>query len=245
VRRGVAIALVLAAAALSACQTTQEKAAIVRKQGEQALAGRHGLQITSINPDVKVLGRSILSDKNGTAVVVELENTGKTDLANVPIAITLADGAGKKVFANDAPGLEPALVSVPLLPRGKDSFWVHNQILSATAPKKLAVRIGKPAAIAVPAQPPHLTLSNVKLDHDSDGAFVHGEVNNRSAIEQKRVTIFCVAKRAGRIVAAGRAVVEKLPPAAGLKKPIQFTVYFIGDPAGAKLDFTVPPVVLK
>jgi hypothetical protein len=45
-------------------------------------------------------------------------------------------------------------------------------------------------------------------------------------------------------VAAGRAVVDKLPPAP-TRKPVRFTVYFIGDPAGAQLSFYVPPVVLR
>lgn len=238
--------VLLAAVLLAGCQSTQDKADILRAQGDQALAGREGVEIGKVNADVKVLGRTILSDKNGTAVVVELENRGKADQADVPIAIALADGAGKQVFANDAPGLEDALTSVALLQRDKDTFWVHNQIIAAEPPKKLEVTVGTPAKpVAVPADPPHITLSNVKLDSDQDGAFVHGQVNNRSDVAQKRVTIYCVAKKGGEIVAAGRAVVEKLPPAEGLKKPIEFTVYFIGNPAGATLDFSVPPVDLR
>jgi hypothetical protein len=237
-------AAVLAATALSACQSTQDKAAIVRKQGENALAGRHGLKITAINPDVKVLGKTILHDANGTAVVVELHNTGKQAEAQVPIGIELADAKGKKIFANDAPGLEPALVSVPLVRTGKDTFWVHNQIIAATAPSKLVVKVGVAKSTDIPAQPPHITLSNIKLDKDDSGAFVTGVVHNRSKVTQKRITIFCVAKKGGRIVAAGRAVVDKLSPSP-TPKPIRFSVYFIGNPAGATLDFSVPPVVLK
>ncbi|MFL5843686.1 MAG: hypothetical protein ACJ762_03265 [Solirubrobacteraceae bacterium] len=245
-RPAAVIAVALAATGLSACQSSQDKAAELRKQGDRALAGREGLKIDKVNKDVDVLGSTILSDKNGTAVVVEMQNKGKTDLADVPIAIRLDDAKGKKVFANDAPGLEQALVSMPLLPRGKDSYWVHNQVIPAAKPATLDVRVGEPVKpVEVPADPPHLTLSNIKLDRDADGAFLHGTVNNRSAIVQKRVTIFCVAKKGGKIVAAGRAVVEKLPPAEGLKKPIEFTVYFIGNPAGATLDFTVPPVALR
>lgn len=243
-RRAGVTAAVLAATALAACQSTQDKAAVVRQQGDQALAGREGLKITAVNEDVKVLGRTILHDVNGTAVVVELENEGAEDQADVPIAIELADAKGKRLFANDAPGLERALVSIPLLPRGKASYWVHNQILVTEAPAKVAVRVGAPKPVDVPAEPPHLTLSNVKLDEDESGAFVHGIVNNRSRVPQKRVTIFCVAKKGDDVVAAGRAVIEKLPPSP-TDKPVEFSVYFIGNPAGATLDFTVPPVVLR
>lgn len=235
----------LAALTLSACESTQDKAAKVRAEGEKFLAGRRGLKIGAVNKDVKVLGKTILSDKNGTAVVVELRNTGKADEAQVPIAIRLADAAGRKVFANDAPGIEAALTSIPLLPRGKEEVWVHNQILPSGKPKTLDVTVGEPPKqVTVPAKPPHITISNVRTDRDSDGPFVTGIVHNRSDVEQKRLTIFCVARRGGKIVAAGRAVVEKLP-AGEPKKPIRFSVYFIGNPAGATLDFSVPPVALK
>lgn len=243
-RRGAVIAAACAVSVLSACQSTQEKAAIVQGQGDAALADRQGLEITRANKDVKIVEQTLLTDANGTAVVLELVNEGDVDQVNVPIGIELADDTGKRVFANDAPGLEKALVSAPLLPSGKTSYWVHNQIVAATKPAKLEVQVGVPQPVEVPADPPHLTLSGVKLDKDSDGAFVSGTVNNRSDVLQKRVTIFCVAKKGDRIVAAGRAVVDKLPPSPH-KKPITFTVYFIGNPAGATLDFTVPPVILR
>jgi len=234
----------LAGVALSACASTQDKAAIVRARGDRAAAGRHGLKITRTNPHVKVLGKTILHDANGTAVAVELENRGRQAESQVPIAIRLADATGKTVFANDAPGLEPALVSMPLIPTRKASYWVHNQIITTKTPTKLDVVVGAARPMPVPANPPHITLSKIKLDKDSSGAFVTGLVHNRSKVLQKRVTIFCVAKKGGRVVAAGRAVVDKLP-ASPMPKPIHFSVYFIGNPAGATLDFSVPPVVLR
>jgi hypothetical protein len=244
VRAAALTASVGLALGLAACQSTQDKAAILQKEGKNALAGRQGLRVGAINRDVRVLGKTILSDRNGTAVVVELENHGRTDQVAVPIGIRLEDAKGKRVFANDAPGLEPALVSVPLLPRGKQSFWVNNQILPAGEPAKLDVRVGRPKPAKVPAAPPHITLSEIERDRDADGAFVHGIVHNRSSVLQKRLTIFAVARKGRRIVAAGRAVVDKLPPGEP-RKPIGFTVYFIGNPAGGTLDFTVPPVALR
>ncbi|MDX6665884.1 MAG: hypothetical protein QOG68_2090 [Solirubrobacteraceae bacterium] len=244
IRAAALAATLLAAVVLSACESTQDKAAKVRAAGEQALAGRKGLRITQLNKDVSVTGKTILHDANGTAVVVELVNKGKQDEAQVPIGIELTDAKGKKMFANDAPGLEPALVSMPLLPRDKDSFWVHNQIIATGVPAKLAVKVGLPKTTDVPAKPPHITLSDIKLDHDDSGAFVTGQVHNRSSVLQKRVTIFCIAKKGGKIIAAGRGVVDKLPPSP-TPKPIRFSVYFIGNPAGGTLHFTVPPVVLR
>lgn len=237
-------AAALAATALSACESTQDKAARVRAEGARALAGRQGLRIGKPNRDVKILGRTILADKNGYAVVVELENRGRRDEAGLPIAIRLDDAKGRKVFANDAPGLEPALVSMPLLRRGKPSFWIHNQVLPSGRPRKLDVVVGQARSTDVPAAPPHITLSKVRLDRDSDGYFATGIVHNRSKVLQRRLTIFCVSRKGGKVIAAGRGVIDKLPPGEP-RKPIRFSVYFIGNPAGGTLDFEVPPVALR
>ena len=56
--------------------------------------------------------------------------------------------------------------------------------------------------------------------------------------------MFGVAIRGGKVVAAGRAIVEKLDPAP-TKKPVRFKIYFIGDPKGAALKLTTAPTVLK
>ena len=48
--------------------------------------------------------------------------------------------------------------------------------------------------------------------------------------------MFGVARRAGRIVAAGRAVLPELP--AGSRLPFQ--IFFVGDPHGAQLQVSAP-----
>jgi hypothetical protein len=104
-----------------------------------------------------------------------------------------------------------------------------------------AVGAGKrPVAGALP----RIELSGIHLDRDQDGVYAKGIVRNSSPVLQRRLVIACVARRGGRVVAAGRAVVDKLPPAAETKKPATFTVYFIGNPKGARLDCAAPPTVL-
>ena len=61
--------------------------------------------------DVKVLSTEVVQDENGTAAVVRIRNTGKTALAQIPVSIDVrGSGAGKSLFRNDDPGLEPSLV---------------------------------------------------------------------------------------------------------------------------------------
>jgi len=95
----------------------------------------------------------------------------------------------------------------------------------------------------VPAQVPKFAISGVSLGSDSDGLYAKGTIVNRSKIAQRRLTIFCVARKGGKIVAAGRAILDALAPAGA--KPTRFTVFFIGNPKGAKLSFSAPPTVLE
>ena len=129
-----------------------------------------------------------------------------------------------------------------LLAKGEDAFWVNNQITATGTPAKVQARVGA-AKGKVPAQVPSFAISGVQLESDTDGVFAKGTIVNRSKVVQKRLTVFCVARKGAKIVAAGRAILDALPAAGA--KPTRFTVFFIGNPKGAKLSFAAPPTVLE
>jgi hypothetical protein len=230
-----------AAVALSACQTTQELSA-QRARSAKKLVAEKGLTIGRANPDVAVRTTAVLQDANGIAAVVELRNKASAAQARLPVAIAVTDAKGKALYRNDLAGLEDSLVSMALLERGQDAFWVNNQITATGTPAKVKATVGM-AKGKLPTHVPSLAVSGVRLSSDSGSATAKGAIVNRSTVPQKRVTIFCVARRGSRIVAAGRAVVDRVPAAGG--KPIPFTVFFIGNPKGAKLSFSAPPTVLE
>jgi hypothetical protein len=225
-------ACVCVAAGLSACQTTQETSAMKAKHA-RGLSHQKG---------VTVLETGVLHDANGTAAVVQLQNTGPAQAA-LPVAIAVDDAKGKAVYRNDAAGLESTLVEMPLLRKGERAWWVNNQVVTASAPKTVQAKVGQPRE-KVAGAPPEIAISNVHVGADQDGAYAKGVVTNRSRLVQTRLTIFCVARKGAKIVAAGRAIVDRLLPAP-TKKPTSFTVFFIGNPKGARLEFAAPPTVLK
>lgn len=243
--RALMIALAcLAPVMLSGClgvATTQRKSAakakLVRKHLHQS-----GLKITTANAQVKVRSTAVLQDANGAAAVVLLRNSGGQQ-ARVPLAFAVQDAQGKRLYANDAPGLDPSLTSVALLARGQELYWVDDQVLVTGRPAKVTARIGA-AKAPVPAEVPRISLSGVEVHSEPDGMFARGVVRNESGVVQKRLTISCVALRDGRVRAAGRAVVDRLEPAARAKKPTQFTAFFIGNPKGARVQCAAPPTVL-
>ncbi len=228
--------------ALSACASTQDKSARLKKANKGVLNAK-GLSLSESNKNVKILNTTVLHDQYGTAAVVFLKNTTPKAIGNVPLAIDVRNAAGKSIFKNNASGLDNALVAAALLPAGRKAVWVNNQIVG-NGGKKVLVKVGEPKVPAVPASVPRIVLSKIKRDHDQDGQFVTGTITNRSKILQKRLTVFCVARKGGKVIAAGRGVIEKLPPAP-TKKPIRFSIYFIGNPSGAQLGFSAPPVTFR
>jgi hypothetical protein len=233
--------VLVAALALSACQTTQELSAQRAKEAKK-LVNQKGLTVTRENPNIAVGATSVLRDKNGIAAVVELRNKGPRAQAGLPVSIAVTDAGGKALYRNDVAGLEDSLVSMALLAKGEDAFWVNNQVTASGTPAKVQAKVGA-AKGKVPARVPSFAIASVKTESDSDGVYVTGTIANRSTVVQKRLTIFCVARKGTKIVAAGRAILDALPAAGA--KPTKFTVFFIGNPKGAKLSFSAPPTVLE
>jgi hypothetical protein len=237
------LAPLLVLLALAGCATTQDKSARLKREGKGLLREK-GLSIARANAKVRVLGTAVLHDRYGTAAVVELENDSPRDMANVPVAIDVRGADGKTVYRNNAGGLDAGLVSVSLLPHGRRVIWINNQVVAAAAPKEVRVKVGAPRTASVPARLPRIEISKVKRDRDTDGPLATGVIANRSKVLQRRLVVYCLARKGAKVVAAGRAVVEKLPPAP-TKKPVRFTVYFIGNPDGGRLAFYAPPVRLS
>ncbi len=238
--RSLAAALIGLSLMASGCQSTQDKAKRLAGQGKHAFSAK-GVAVTRENPSVKVLSTATLKDANGAAAIVQLRNISKTPLINVPLAIDVRSSSGRSLFRNDAAGLAPSLTQAAVIPAGGELTWVNDQIVAADAPASVTARAGRTAAPA-PHALPKLKVDPPKLVADPvSGLAAEGFVHNRSAILQRRLVLFAVARRGGKVVAAGRGGIEKLK--AGKKAAYQ--IFFIGNPKGAKVEVTAPPTVLK
>jgi hypothetical protein len=235
---GCACALVL----LSGCESSQDKSARLAKQGGKAFT-RKGLDVKHENPDVKVVGTTVLQDKNGAATVVVLHNNAPTLQTNVPVSIDVLGPGRKSVFKNDAPGLQKSLVSAPVLPPRSDFVWVNDQVTPSGTAKSVDVKVGRsPGPPPSGGKLPQLDVTAPTLKSDPvSGVEATGTVTNRSRVEQVELIVYCVARRGGKVVAAGRSGIARLQP--GKKKA--YHVYFIGDPTGGKLAVAAPPTVLQ
>jgi hypothetical protein len=232
-----AAALVLAALALTGCETTAEKSAKLEREAKRlaphrALAQR-GLSITRQSAYLEVSQATLVRSSEGAAAVVSVRNGSSRTLASVPIAITVKDAAGRTVFQNDSAGLEPALTSIASVPAHGEATWVDDQIPPSGPPASVSARLGE--APATSAATPLIEIQGLHPSEES-GPGAAGTVRNRLSVAQRKLVVFVVARRDGRILAAGRAVVPELAP--GASAPFQ--VLFVGAPGGARLEASAP-----
>jgi hypothetical protein len=237
---GVAAA-VLAGLTLTACESTQDKAREVRAQNQQVLASQKGISVAKPYKDVKVLGTSLLRDQYGDAIVVEVRNESKQTLVNLPILVDVRDAQGKSVYRNDLPGLDPALTHIPLLHPGESFDWVNDQLSPSGTPKSAKVKVGPPERTA-PQQLPEIEVGPPKIEDNPSGVLAHGQVTNKSQIDQLKLVLYAVARSGGEVVAAGRGQFKNLKAGGN---PGDYNVFFIGDPSGAEVTVVAPPSVLQ
>ena len=239
-------ALALVALALTGCETTADKSAKLERAAKQherhgggGLAQR-GLAISRQSTRLRVSAAAVLHSSEGAAAVVTLRNRSATPLRDVPIEITVRDAHGASIYTNDVPGLATALVSVPLLPAHATTTWIDDQIQpTGGTPASVTAKVGEglPATGAIPK----LSIEGAHLFEDpTSGPSAEGSVVNHSPVSQQELVVYALALRAGRIVAAGRAVLPQAPAGAFT----HFQVYFIGDPRGAQLQLGAPATTL-
>lgn len=235
----VAVALAGAALVTSGCQSTQEKSAqIAAELGP--VQQEKGLKIGKRSKDVEVASTTLLTDANGSAVVVELRNTSKHALTEVPIEIDVRDAKGRTVYTNTLPGLEAALTSIPYIEAGGGATWVHDQVLASGKPQSVEVTVGA-GGTAYSGEVPELTASEPKLEGDPySGIVAGGNAENESGERIERLLLYAVAREGDEVVAAGRGAIERIKPE---PKPLPYNIYFIGDPRGADVEVTWFPTL--
>jgi hypothetical protein len=232
----------LAVAALSACSSTQSRSAELEEESATVLLEEDGAKVTKENPAIKVVSTTVLSEEEGTAVVVELHNDSDETLVDVPISLEVLDAKGKSVYTNETPGLEQALVAVPYIPANGDALWVNDQVLASAEPETAKVKVGV-GGVPFSGEQPEIEVSEPKLERDPvSGLVAEGTVVNRTGEDQNRLLFYAIARKGGKVVAAGRGAIEHLKP--GTKK-LFYNIYFIGNPEGAEVTLTDYPTLVE
>lgn len=231
-------ALLLAALVLGGCESTQEKSAQLEGQAKREKAlhptlTAKGLSIAHRSTKVKVLDTSAAHSSEGAAAAVTVVNDSAQALRAVPIAITVKGASGKTLYQNNGAGLEASLTEISSLAAHGSLTWVDDQLPAGEPPASVIATVGEAPLASGPV--PRIEVTGVHLAEASTGEAA-GTVRNSSGVAQQHLIVYVSARRSGRVVAAGRAVLADL--AAGASLPFQ--VFLVGSAAGAKLTASAP-----
>jgi hypothetical protein len=232
------VVVVTAALALTGCETTAEKSAQLERTAHHAHLAERGLSITKQSADVRVLGAVLVHGAEGAAVVVTLRNDTAHAYKDVPIAITVKDAHGGTIFQNNAPGLETALTSLGSMPAHSEATWVDDQVPAAGDPASVSAIAGEPPIASGPV--PRIEVAEVHRSEESGTATAAGTVRNRSNVAQQSLVVYVIARGAGGVVAAGRAILPEVAPSA----TVPFQAFLVGAPHGAPPQAGAPATTL-
>lgn len=242
-RRFTSVAAIAAiAVGATGCESTQDKAARIQAENAKRMKlASLPLVVKKSDPRIKVIGTTVLKGKVATAIVVTLRNTSGTAIADSPIAVDVIGAGGKKLQTNTTPGADHWLNHVPLIRAGQTIDWVQDQFDPEPGARSARVKVGAGKSVAKPYADARLLKTHWFQDPISGPAFT-GKAKGSAPVLQERVVVYSVGRSGGRVVAAGRGVLEKLAPNG--TKASGFTIFYTGaNPKAASLKSFAPPVL--
>ncbi len=236
-RRAVAplLPLALAGLALGGCETTQDVSARIGERLAREQQAATGLERQGRAPRGVRAGRpTVLPSGDAAAVVVEVVNRSGRAWRDLPVAVRVrGDGVD---YTNRTVGLETAQLRIPSLAPGARLWWVNDHLPALRGRARTvraAVGRGRPIGGALP----RVRVSALRAGREDGRPVVRAVVRNLGRRVVRDLTVFTVALRDGRPVAAGTAKVLELPP--GERRDV--TTFVVGDPTRGRLVAAAPP----
>jgi hypothetical protein len=229
--------VVLAAAALSGCVSTQTSNARLLLRNERTLASQSSVRVTRSNPDVAVTAVTLIRSGRGTAVVVGLRNLERHPLSDLPIAVGVRERGGREQYLNGGANRPYFDTHVASLASSAAAIWVLT-VSSRVARARPFARVG---FATLPASTAALTLPRIAAVAVDSARALHVALVNRSGVPQYGLQVYAAATRGGHYVAAGRASLAAL--AGGARAELRLAL--VGAPSGAQLQLFAPATIFN
>lgn len=211
------LAGVATAAALAGCATTQQEAARLQLNSARIRASQLPTEVTVPGQAVGVTRVARVVTGGATAFVVQVRNSGRQPVSDLPISVGVRVGSRRPIYVNRQSPLEFSYFDahLPLVAAGGTLTWVFttDQRLPAHA-RPFALVGGTPSN---PAPRTHeLPVIRASAVSPPTAASAAGapplavSLHNLSSVPQYQLQVYAVAERAGRYVAAGSFTVPHL-----------------------------------
>lgn len=238
------LALALVALALSGCESSQEEntpLAKAAKQREAQVRNRRAaeartLRIARPSSRVAVTQTALLRGSEGMAAVLTLTNHSGQAVLEAPVKVTVRNSAGQVLYTNETAGQSHSLLSAPAIPAHGRLQWIDDQVQAQGRGLTVQAEVGE-GTIATGALPRLRVLDPHLVEDPTNGPGAEGMVRNESSVSQSELVVYATAVRDDRVIAAGRAVL----PSAPAHSSTRFQLFFVGSPAGGRLQVNTAP----
>jgi hypothetical protein len=224
----------------AACETTEhesteiERAAVIARENEPG-----ALKLGAANRTVRAAQVTLLSGGGRNAVAMRLSSSASRAQAQVPVLVNVTGKAGKLLYSNQPGGTEPLLQHVGLIRPHASVWWVNDQVLINQQSTGVKVRVGTADTPSHRLLASTLEAKTTRVVGHAGAGTLSGELVNHGGPSERKVPVFAVALRGGKVVAAGRVVVASLAGHRGASADFQMPL--VGDAAGAKIELTAVP----
>lgn len=220
----------------TACESTEQESAKIASREQAAAAS--ALKLGAINRLLHVSDATLVSGGGRMAVAVKLTSSSTRTLTEVPLLAEVTGAGGKVLYTNATPGLEASLQHLSLLGPHQSTWWVDDQVLVTKHETGVLVRVGT-GSRAHSSSVTDLAATGVHIAQQGPSSIVSGKLLGHGSRGHDKVLVSVVALKGGRVVAAGRTVLGSSSGGSGSSR--SFTVFLIGNAAGAKLTTSVSP----
>jgi hypothetical protein len=243
------VALVVAAAALGGCATTQQEAKRLQLNSARIRASQVPTRVAVSGKAVRVMRVALVPGRGGTAFVVQVHNTGARAVSDLPISVGVRVAHKPPRYLNLQSPSEFSYYDahLPAVAAGGTLTWVYATArrLSARA-RPFAIVGDVPSVAAGPASRLPLIRASASSTLGDEGANAAGSqlavvLHNLSTIPQYQLQVYAYALSGDRYVVAGNLTVPHL----GSQARQTSKVALLGRVNHARLQIEALPTIVQ
>jgi hypothetical protein len=233
------MATALTLAALTGCDSTQEKNARAELVAKRQLGSRELPKVKRVNRAVEATRVSLVRGQRSTAIVVDLRSRSDRPLTDLPIEVGIRGADGRPTPLNARKNLDWFQTHVPAIAAGGRATWVFESRKAVPGGRPYA-RVGVPPRrpLSTAASLPEIAASAVPAPAKKPARVV---VDNGSDVPQYGLQVYALVVERGRYVAAGKAAVEHV----GTGKRATARVRLAGSPRRRGLRVHALPTIFE
>jgi hypothetical protein len=213
-----AVALVVAAAALGGCATTQQEAKRLQLNSARIRASEVPTRVGVSGNAVRVTRVALVPGRGGTAFVVQVHNPAARPVSDLPISVGVRVSHKPPLYLNVRSPSEFSYYDahLPAVPAGGTLTWVYATARQLPARARPFAIVGDvPSVAAAPSGrlPVIRASASSTLGHaaaNAAGSQLSVVLHNLSTIPQYQLQVYAYALSGDRYVAAGNLTVPHL-----------------------------------